>query len=66
MVPPKWRGVGCGNDGSAVSPIRGSWWGIGWSTKWGACDGSDELGAASFDFLAIPPDFNHSKKLSYN
>ena len=23
-----------------------------------------ELGAASFDFLAIPPDFNHSKRLS--
>ena len=50
-----------GNDGSAVSPVGGSGWGKGWSTKGGACDGSEELGAASFNFLTIPPDFNHSK-----
>ena len=41
----------CGNNGSDVSPVGGSGWGIDWSTKGGAYDGSDELGAASFDFL---------------
>ena len=39
----------CGNDGSAASPVGGSWWGIGWSTKGGAYDGSDKLGKACSD-----------------
>ena len=36
----------CGNDGSAASasPVGGSSWGIGWSTKGGAWDGSSGLG----------------------
>ena len=44
----------CGNDGSAASPVGGSWWGIGWSTKGGACDGSDELGMACLRADVMP------------
>ena len=46
----------CGDDGSAASasPVGGSLGSIGWSTKWGACDGFGGPGMACLGANIMP------------